>query len=242
MWPKMDHPGRREGLLVSAGRPLLHFLCTAPPRELHYPLKHDCEDDRYAICKSAGTYACSRQRGRAGRCILPHQRGLCRKPHLHWPQHHPVPGQGHRGPARRLCLAHRRRFQQPLRCLEQHRESARVPPCQPPGRRGPPLRPRPLRVPGRSVCHRPGLRRRHQPNPRVDNQDHQALAHRVFGALHGRPYSVHARQILDGRIQPRAGQPYRFRNTHCHGAGLQKRRHYLGLGLGGGAYFADDRL
>lgn len=28
MWPKMDHPGRREGLLVSAGRPLLHFLST----------------------------------------------------------------------------------------------------------------------------------------------------------------------------------------------------------------------
>ena len=26
MWPKMDHPGRREGSLVSAGRPLLHFL------------------------------------------------------------------------------------------------------------------------------------------------------------------------------------------------------------------------
>lgn len=24
--------------------------------------------------------------------------------------------------------------------------------------------------------------------------------------------------------------------------GLQKRRHHLGLGLGGGAYFADDRL
>ena len=26
MWPKMDHPGRREGSLVSAGRLLLHFL------------------------------------------------------------------------------------------------------------------------------------------------------------------------------------------------------------------------
>ena len=26
MWPKMDHPGRREGSLVSTGRLLLHFL------------------------------------------------------------------------------------------------------------------------------------------------------------------------------------------------------------------------
>lgn len=26
MWPKMDRPGRREGSLVSTGRPLLHFL------------------------------------------------------------------------------------------------------------------------------------------------------------------------------------------------------------------------
>ncbi len=26
MWPKMDHPGRREGPLVSTGRLLLHFL------------------------------------------------------------------------------------------------------------------------------------------------------------------------------------------------------------------------
>ena len=47
----------------------------------------------------------------------------------------PCAGQGHRGPARRLRLPHRRRFQQPLRCLEQHREPARIPTCQPPGRR-----------------------------------------------------------------------------------------------------------
>ena len=26
MWPKMDHPGRREGSFVSTGRLLLHFL------------------------------------------------------------------------------------------------------------------------------------------------------------------------------------------------------------------------
>lgn len=26
MWPKMEHPGRREGSLVSTGRLLLHFL------------------------------------------------------------------------------------------------------------------------------------------------------------------------------------------------------------------------
>ena len=41
MWPKMDHPGRREGSLVSTGRLLLHFLsigARAPPRELTIPL------------------------------------------------------------------------------------------------------------------------------------------------------------------------------------------------------------
>ena len=32
MWPKMDHPGRREGSLVSTGRPLLHFLSIGAQR------------------------------------------------------------------------------------------------------------------------------------------------------------------------------------------------------------------
>lgn len=160
---------------------------------------------------------------------------------MHWAQHHLVPGQGHRRLARRLSLAHRRRLQQPLRRLEQHRESARVPPCQPTGRRGTPLRPRPLRVPGRAICRRPRLRRRHQPDPGVDHQDHQALTHRLHTSLHGRAHRIHARQILDGGVQPHTGQPHRLRDAHRHSAGLQKRRHHLGIGPGGSAYLTDNR-
>ena len=96
MWPKMDHPGRREGLLVSAGRPLLHFLSTGA-RCAHasytIPLNMIVRTTAMLFVNQLVHTLVPGSEGEPS-MLLSHQRGLRRKPHLHWPQHHPVPGQG----------------------------------------------------------------------------------------------------------------------------------------------------